>query len=67
MIGERVAASREELGLSRRSLARRLGRSEAWLRRIEGGHARLTVDMAYRIAEALRVDPCSLFGGLNVR
>jgi transcriptional regulator with XRE-family HTH domain len=54
--GERIQALREESGLSRADLAKKLKASRLWVWRIESGETRLLVEDLPRFARALGVD-----------
>lgn len=57
-----VAARRRELGLSQYSIAKAAGITQTHLRRIETGEvASPSVDLALRLADALRADVRALF------
>lgn len=60
---DRIRARRIEIGLTQRALARRMGAGNALVHHIErdGNHGELTLTEIDRLAEALRVDPVSLF------
>ena len=62
-IGERIKARREELGISQRSLAKRLGYSDhTTITRTEAGKVDLPLSRVAQFAEALRVSPAYLMG-----
>jgi transcriptional regulator with XRE-family HTH domain len=61
--GSRVEHWRRRRGLTRHDVARRMGRSGAWVAAIEEGAERISaVDTARRIAAALRIDLPLLLG-----
>lgn len=62
-IGQRVRDRRQELALSQRGLAERLGVSPPNITRIEGGNQNLTVDTMCKLAEALEMPLDELFSG----
>lgn len=55
-VGERIELRRKHLGMSRRVVAQLAGRSEEWLRQLEGGKKLDSIEMLYRLAEVLRID-----------
>jgi UDP-N-acetylglucosamine 1-carboxyvinyltransferase len=55
-IGDLLRARREELGLSRRELAERVGTSHSAIARVEAGHCRINLDTLQRAAKALNVE-----------
>lgn len=64
--GSRIAAARRRRGMSRRSLADLVGRSEEWLRLIEHGRRRLdSIEYAVRLGKALHVPDMAAFLGLR--
>lgn len=54
-VAARIAGLLEDLGMSQRDLARRLGKSEAWVSKLVGGHQNLTLDTLTRVGIALGV------------
>lgn len=64
--GSRIAAARRRRGMSRRSLADLVGRSEEWLRLIEHGRRRLdSIEYAVRLGNALHIPDIAAFLGLR--
>lgn len=62
-IGERIKARRQELGISQRELARRLGYNDhTTVTRAEAGRVDLPMSRIAQFAEALRVSPTFLMG-----
>jgi len=61
-LGQRVAASRSQLGLSQTDVAKRAGLAASYLSRIENGKIHPTVPTAQKIAGALRVPLGELLG-----
>lgn len=62
-IGQRIKARRQDLGLSQRELAARLGYTDhTTLTRIEGGRVDLPQSRVAKIAEVLGVTPGYLMG-----
>jgi transcriptional regulator with XRE-family HTH domain len=61
-LGQRVAASRSQLGLSQTDVAKRAGLAASYLSRIENGKIHPTVRTAQKIAGALRVPLAELLG-----
>ena len=61
-LGQRVAASRGQLGLSQTDVAKRAGLAASYLSRIENGKIHPTVPTAQKIAGALRVPLGELLG-----
>lgn len=55
LVGQVLAELRDELGLSQRGLARKVGRTETAIWKIERGDQRLDIVELYDIAEALRI------------
>lgn len=66
-IVEVLACARAESGMSQRELARRLGRAQSHVYRIEAQERRVDLLEFYRIAEALGLDPVALFARVVVR
>ena len=56
-VGAEVREVRKARGLTLQDLSDRIGRSVAYLSRVERGGARLSVDLLAEIGEALNVDP----------
>ncbi|WP_258904585.1 helix-turn-helix domain-containing protein [Actinokineospora sp. UTMC 2448] len=63
--GARVRARRQELGESQEKLADRSGLHWSFLGQVERGTRNVTLHSILRIAEALRLDPAVLVGGLR--
>jgi transcriptional regulator with XRE-family HTH domain len=61
-IGQRIAATRAQRGLSQGLVARRAGTDPSYLSRIETGKVHPTVRTALRIAAALRISLDDLLG-----
>ncbi len=61
-LGQRVAASRSQLGLSQTDVAKRAGLAASYLSRIENGKIHPTVPTAQKIAGALHVPLGELLG-----
>ncbi len=59
-IGQRVREAREELGMQRTVLARRIGVAENTVYRIETGRRTPSVELLEKIAGALRTEPAEL-------
>ena len=59
-----LVASREQIGLSQRDLAARLGRPRSFVGRIEAGERRVDVIEFIEIALALGVNPKELFASV---
>ncbi|PZF91854.1 helix-turn-helix domain-containing protein [Micromonospora deserti] len=67
-VGDRIAGARRQRGMSRKTLADLVGRSEEWLRQIENGHRRLdSIECAVRIAEVLHLGDLMTLLGLPAR
>src|SRR5215472_12183713 len=67
-IGERVKWHRERRGLSRRSLAELVGRTEEWLRLLEvKGRGAERLANLVELARALGLDDLSALVGVNIR
>jgi transcriptional regulator with XRE-family HTH domain len=66
-VARRAAELREAAGLTQEVLATRLGISDVYLRRIEGGRVNLSVKSLARLAAALEVEVTSLFVPPRVR
>jgi DNA-binding XRE family transcriptional regulator len=62
-IGLRIVKRRQELGISQKDLAERLGVAQANLARIEYGRQNLTLRSLLRLAEALDMTADELFSG----
>lgn len=62
-IGERVKARRQELGLTQRDLAKRMGYTDhTTITRVEAGKVDLPMSRISQFADALRVSPSYLMG-----
>lgn len=62
-IGERIKARRQELGLTQRDLAKRMGYTDhTTITRAEAGKVDLPLSRVSQFAEALRVSPSYLMG-----
>lgn len=61
-LGQRLAATRSQSGLSQNAVAHRAGLAASYLSRIETGKIQPTVPTAHKIAEALRVPLGELLG-----
>lgn len=62
-IGERIKARRQELGLSQRDLAKRMGYTDhTTITRVESGKVDLPMSRVAKFAEALRVSPSYIMG-----
>lgn len=59
-IGKRIRSLREEQGLSLRKLAMMASISHVYLLGIEQGQQNMTLDVLFKIASALDVDPKQL-------
>ncbi|MEU3623214.1 hypothetical protein BS329_17000 [Amycolatopsis coloradensis] len=60
-VGERIEALRRRRGLSRKTLAGLVGRSQEWLRQVEKGSRRMdSIEVLVRMSEVLRVSDSSL-------
>ncbi len=66
-IGLRVLRRRQQLGLTQKALADRLGINNTNLARIEHGKQNLTVDTLCKLADALETTAAELFTGLPPR
>ena len=58
---EALVTARNKSGMTQRELARRLGRSHSFVGKIESGERQLNVLEFCELADALDVDPRSLF------
>ncbi len=56
-----LKAARERVGMTQRDLAKRLSRSHSFIGKIESGERQLNVLEFCELADALGVDPRSLF------
>jgi XRE family aerobic/anaerobic benzoate catabolism transcriptional regulator len=63
IIGARVRARREELGLSRRELSQSSGVSERFLAQLEGGKGNISLVRFADVAEALGTNPAAILAG----
>jgi transcriptional regulator with XRE-family HTH domain len=61
-LGRRIAALREEQGLSQSALARLMGSSQSAVSQIESGERNPSYDTIRQIARALQVTPAHLVG-----
>jgi transcriptional regulator with XRE-family HTH domain len=61
MVGRRIAAFRQQQGISTAELAQRIDRSQATVSRIEHGRQQTSLAVMLEIARALRIHPISLF------
>ncbi|MFT3775344.1 MAG: helix-turn-helix transcriptional regulator [Minicystis sp.] len=64
-LGVRIVRRREELGLTQRSLAAKLGMAQGNVNRIEYGRQNLTIRTVFRLAEALEMPVAELLSGLT--
>jgi len=60
MLGALIRKAREDLGLTQRALARKLGRAETSVSKIEAGNQRIDLVELADIARALRVNLADL-------
>ncbi len=65
LLGERVRARRELLGISQESLADRCGVHWTFLGQVERGRRNLSLHNLLKVAAGLGVDPCELVQGLR--
>jgi transcriptional regulator with XRE-family HTH domain len=65
VLGERVRAQREALGLSQEALADRCGVHWTFLGQVERGRRNLSLHNLLKIAAGLGVDPAELVRGLQ--
>jgi transcriptional regulator with XRE-family HTH domain len=65
ILGERVRAGREALGLSQEALAHQTGVHWTFLGQVERGRRNLSVHNLLKIAMGLGVDPADLVRGLQ--
>lgn len=65
LLGERVRARRELLGISQESLADRCGVHWTFLGQVERGRRNLSLHNLLKVAAGLDVDPCELVQGLR--
>src|SRR5262249_11872737 len=65
VLGEVVAQFRQELGLTQRALARKLGRTETSITKIEAGSQRVDLVELLDIARALRIPLEDLTGSFT--
>lgn len=56
-----LTAARRAAGVKQKDLARKLGKSQSFVSRIEGGQRRVDVIEFYAIARALGADPTKLY------
>lgn len=61
-MGPRIRAARNQIGVTQRQLARRLGLSESFYARIEKGHALPSVGTLVKIVDVLGLSVDYLFG-----
>ena len=59
-----LIAARHQSGLRQAQLAKKLGYSQSWVARLEGGKRRIAVDEIYRLAKVLHADPQQLLSGV---
>jgi transcriptional regulator with XRE-family HTH domain len=64
LLGERIRARRESLGLSQEALAHRCGVHWTFLGQVERGRRNLSLHNLLKIANGLGVDPAELVRGL---
>ena len=57
-----IKERREELGMSRKDLAEKVGVSQSFLCDIEQGRSKPSIDTALKIAEALNISDVKFFG-----
>ncbi len=65
VLGERIRARREELGLSQEALADRCGVHWTFLGQVERGRRNLSLHNLLKLAAGLKVDPGELVRGLT--
>jgi transcriptional regulator with XRE-family HTH domain len=65
LLGERVRARREQLGLSQEGLADLCGVHWTFLGQVERGRRNLSLHNLLKIASGLQVDACELVRGLR--
>jgi transcriptional regulator with XRE-family HTH domain len=65
VLGERVRAQREALGLSQEALAHQTGVHWTFLGQVERGQRNLSLHNLLKVAAGLGVDPCELVQGLR--
>jgi transcriptional regulator with XRE-family HTH domain len=65
LLGERIRARRESLGLSQEALADRCGVHWTFLGQVERGRRNLSLHNLLKIASGLGVDPAELVRGLS--
>jgi transcriptional regulator with XRE-family HTH domain len=65
ILGERVRARREALGLSQEALAHQTGVHWTFLGQVERGRRNLSLHNLLKVAAGLRVDPAELVQGLQ--
>ena len=65
LLGERVRARRQALGLSQEALAHQIGIHWTFLGQIERGQRNLSLHNLLKVAKGLGVDPAELVEGLK--
>jgi transcriptional regulator with XRE-family HTH domain len=66
-LGEYLRVAREQVGLSQRQLAARIGIHNSYLARLESGEtANPSADVVQRIADVLEIDSTDLFAYIGV-
>jgi transcriptional regulator with XRE-family HTH domain len=65
LLGRRVRARREALGMSQEALADRCGVHWTFLGQVERGRRNLSLHNLLKLAVGLDVDPCKLVEGLR--
>jgi len=66
-IGRRIGQCRTRMGLSTMELARRIGKSQATISRIENGKQNVTLELLATIARTLRIHPFALLSDMPLR
>jgi transcriptional regulator with XRE-family HTH domain len=67
IVGERLAAARQNAGTTQRELADRLGKPQSFVSAYETGQRRVDLLEFIIIAKALGADPCRLLGEIVER
>ncbi len=60
-VGRVLRQAREDAGLQQIELARRIGKTQGYISKIEGGHQGVDVLLLYDIAIALGNEPAALY------
>lgn len=64
VLGRALRAAREGAGLQQIQLGERIGKTQGYISKIEGGHQGVDVLLLHDIATALEIDPVKLYASV---